>query len=228
MGTHDTMVHVPKSSALLTASAVMFDNDGVLVDSHDEVEQAWRQLADEFQLDFELLRTSFVGRRAPDTLGAYLTGDDLGRAVERLEDLEVQLAVHTRPLAGAIKLVSALAGRRWTVVTSASTRLAAARWNGAGIPAPGRPVSADHVSAGKPDPEPYLVGAQQLDVDPAECIVFEDSPAGGESARRAGAAVVAVGDQTWPFEPAARITDLCQVVVEADHRAPIALRFTES
>lgn len=213
------------NSVLLTASAVLFDNDGVLVDSHLQVEQAWRQLADEFGLDAEPLLKELIGRRAIDTLSEYLDADECRRAVERLENLEVALADQTPPLTGALELLAALAGQPWTIVTSASTRLAEARWEGAGIAAPERSVTADHVTKGKPDPEPYLVGARVLGVDPTQCIVFEDSPAGGEAARRAGANVVAVGDQRWPFAPAARVHDLTDVSVQSGPGEAIVLRF---
>lgn len=213
-------------SVLLTASAVLFDNDGVLVDSHLQVERAWRQLADEFGLDAEPLLIELIGRRASDTLSQHLETSECARAVERLEDLEVELADQTPPLAGALELIAALDGRPWTIVTSASTRLAKARWAGASIAIPDQCVTADHVAQGKPDPEPYLVGAQRLGVDPAQCIVFEDSPAGGESARQAGAIVVAVGDQPWPFDPAARVPDLTGVSVTSSPGEALALRIT--
>lgn len=212
----------------LTVSAVIFDNDGVLVDSHRETEQAWRQLAAEFNLDFDVLSSALVGRRAFDTLSAYLDGADLDRAIDRLEGLEIALAEHTQPIAGAIDLVAALAGHAWTIVTSASAPLAEARWRGAGITVPDRPVTADDVANGKPHPEPYLVGAQQLSVDPASCVVFEDSPAGGESARDAGATVVAVGDQPWPFEPAVRVADLASVQIDPAEDGAITLRLHAS
>ena len=213
------------SSILLSASALLFDNDGVLVDSHEQVEQAWRQLAAEFELDAEPLMRELIGRRAEDTLSAHLEPATLERAVERLEHLEVALADQTPALAGALELTAALDGLPWTIVTSASTRLAEARWAGAGIAIPDRAVTADHVTRGKPDPEPYLVGAKRLGVEPSACVVFEDSPAGGESGRQAGATVVAVGDHPWSFEPAARVRDLTMVRVEpGSHDAAITLR----
>ncbi len=198
----------------LAASAVLFDSDGVLVDSHREVEQAWRRLAGEFGLETERLLVELIGVRAVDTLARYLPPSDCAKAVDRLEDLEVELADQTRPMAGAPALLAALSGYRWTIVTSATTRLARARWSGAGIPMPEDPVTADDVSRGKPDPEPYLVGARTVGVDPARCLVFEDSPAGGVAARAAGATVVAVGRLPWSFEPAVRIPDLDGLTVK--------------
>jgi len=192
----------------LEAEAILFDNDGVLVDSHAQTEQAWRTLAAEFDLEIEPLLIELVGRRAADTLGRHLSGPDLEAAVARLEDLEVELAHLTEPGAGAAELLDHLPTDRWTVVTSASRRLATARWRGAELPIPPVTVTADDVTRGKPDPLPFLVGAERLGIDPTRCLVFEDSPSGGEAARAAGAMVIAVGDQPWPIEPDARIPDL--------------------
>lgn len=198
---------------LLACDAVLFDSDGVLVDSHVQVVESWTRLATEFGLDIDRLLTELVGVRAVDTLGRYLTGGRLVAACDRLEDLEVETAGGTVPVAGAASLLAALPDGRWTIVTSATRRLGTARWRGAGLPVPDRLVTADDVTAGKPDPEPFLAAARVLGVDPTRCLVFEDSASGGRAAQAAGAAVVAVGDQPWPFEPVARVPDLRSVRV---------------
>ncbi len=198
----------------IEADAVLFDSDGVLVDSHAEVELAWRQLATEFDLDTETLLTELVGVRAVDTLSRYLPESTCSEAMARLEDLEVELAAETKPLAGALELIAQLDGRPWTIVTSATLRLARARWSGAGIPLPTQQITAGDVSNGKPDPEPFLAGARILGVDPTRCVIFEDSPSGGLAGFAAGATVVAVGGLAWSREPAARVPDLVGVMVD--------------
>lgn len=198
---------------ILRADAVLFDSDGVLVDSHVQVVESWTRLAAEFGLDIDRLLTELVGVRAVDTLGRYLAGDRLAAACDRLEDLEVETAGGTVPVAGAAELLRSLPVGRWTIVTSATRRLGTARWRGAGLPVPDRLVTADDVTAGKPDPQPFLAAARVLGVDPTRCLVFEDSASGGRAALAAGASVVAVGDQPWPFEPAARVPDLRSVRV---------------
>ena len=200
----------------LTCDAILFDNDGVLVDSHAQTEQAWRQLSAEFDLDVDTLLVELVGCRAADTLGRHLGGRELDAAVARLEDLEVGLADRTEAGAGAAELLDGLPTGRWTVVTSAARRLAEARWRGAGLPIPPVTVTAEDVTRGKPDPEPFLTGAARLGVDPSRCLVLEDSPSGGAAARAAGAMVIAVGPQTWALEPDARITDLTRLSVVGD------------
>ncbi|MEZ5409443.1 MAG: HAD-IA family hydrolase [Acidimicrobiales bacterium] len=204
---------MPPDELLLACDAVLFDSDGVLVDSHVQVVACWTRLAAEFGLDIDLLLTELVGVRAVDTLGRYLAGDRLAAACDRLEDLEVETAGGTVPIAGAAELLGALPDGRWTIVTSATRRLGTARWQGAGLPVPERLVTADDVTAGKPDPQPFLAAARVLGVEPARCVVFEDSASGGRAAVAAGAAVVAVGQQPWPFEPAARVPDLRSVCV---------------
>ncbi len=209
---------------LIEADAILFDNDGVLVDSHREVELAWRRLADEFDLDAETLLPELIGVRAVDTLSRYLSPDRCRAATRRLEHLEVELAADTEPLSGAIDLLAQLDGRPWTIVTSATRRLAEARWAGAGISVPVRPVTADDVSRGKPDPEPFLIGARVLGVDPRRCLVFEDSPSGGLAAAAAGATVVAVGSIEWSIEPAARVADLTEVSVGEGRRLQVSVQ----
>ncbi|MFA7258851.1 MAG: HAD-IA family hydrolase, partial [Aeromonas bestiarum] len=94
---------------------------------------------------------------------------------------------------GSRALLTRLPAERWALVTSASQRVARHRLESAGLPLPTLLVAAEDVVHGKPDPEPYLLGAKGLGVAPADCLVFEDAPAGIESALRAGCTVVQVG-----------------------------------
>ncbi|MFW2380519.1 MAG: HAD-IA family hydrolase [Acidimicrobiales bacterium] len=197
----------------IEVGGVLFDNDGVLVDSHRQVESAWGQLAAEFDLDIQTLLGELAGVRAVDTLSRYLTPDQAARADARLEDLELELAHTTRPLKGAPDVLNHLDDLSWSIVTSASRRLAEARWRGAGITVPPSTVTADDVSHGKPYPDPYLLAARSLGVDPTDCVVFEDSASGGSAGRAAGSTVIAVGAQPWTFEPWARVNDLTGVQV---------------
>ncbi len=198
----------------ITVDAVLFDNDGVLVDSHDVVLQAWTALAGEFDLEIDALTPELAGVRAIDTLVRFLPPDAAAAATARLEDIEVGLAAGTRPLAGASELLPSLPPDRWAIVTSASRRLAEARWRGAELPVPATTVTADDVSVGKPEPEPFLAAASALGVDPGRCVVFEDSPSGGEAGRRAGCHVIAVGHHEWEFQPMARVADLRAVSIQ--------------
>jgi sugar-phosphatase len=199
----------------MAASGFLFDNDGVLVDSHAQVEVAWAELARRFDLDYATLAPLLVGRRAGDTLSRFLAGDALAAAEEQLERIEIEVAHDTHRIDGAAEFLGSLTVP-WTVVTSATTPLARARWEAAGLDVPNAVVTADQVREGEPDPEPYLRGAEMIGIEPAEIVVFEDAPAGGIAARDAGCMIVAVGDLEWTFEPAARIPDLTHVVFDAE------------
>ena len=200
----------------ISVSGLLFDNDGVLVDSHAQVEVAWAELARRFDLDYEALAPVLIGRRAVDTLRKFLTGDVLAAAVDQLEIIEIDVAHDTPRINGASEFLHSLT-IPWSVVTSATTPLASARWAGAGLAVPNAVITADHVTNGKPDPEAYLRGAELIGIAPAEILVFEDAPAGGVAARNAGCMVVAVGDLEWTIEPDARIPDLTHVRFDAAH-----------
>lgn len=197
----------------LCADGILFDSDGVLVDSHAQVDQAWRTVASRFELDWDRLRGELVGVPARQTLARHLDGNVLDEAVAFLEDLEVETASGTAPIGGAVELTGTLPPGAFAIVTSASRRLGVARWAGAGITAPPTVVTADDVRRGKPDPEPFLTAAMRLGFEPARCVVFEDSDAGGAAARAAGATVVAVGAADWSTAPFVRIPDLGAVTV---------------
>lgn len=196
--------------------AVLFDSDGVLIDSHHHVVKAWKQLANEFGLDFDALIRELVGVPAAATLGRHLPPEVATRAVARLEDLEIELAATVDAIPGAVRLLDQLPAGSWTIVTSASRRLAEARWRGAGIPFPPRVITADDVTTGKPNPEPYQAAARMLGEDPGGCVVFEDSAAGGIAGETAGTSVIAVGDQPWSTQPVARVNTLVDVTAKQD------------
>lgn len=191
---------------------MLFDSDGVLVDSHLDGHRAWFQLADEFDFDLDdEVFGSLAGIRPSDSLARFVNRSRLTVAIARLEDLEVDLAATTLALPGAHQLVNSIPDDRWAIVTSASRRLGCARWDGAELPAPRVIVASEDVVNGKPDPEPYRNAAAQLGVDIERCLVFEDSPGGGQAGLAAGAQVVAVGGQDWPGSPVARVSSLAEV-----------------
>jgi sugar-phosphatase len=200
----------------LTFRAVVFDCDGVLVDSSDAVDAAWRQLCAELGLPLDEILPTIHGVRASDTLARWVSAGELAGAVARLEDLEVEIAGGTPPVAGARDLVAALHGQAWGVATSGSRRLASARLTAAGFPLPEVLIGGDDVRRGKPHPDPYLAAVAGLAVDPAQVVVFEDSPTGAAAARAAGVQLVAVAT-TYPagtFDADVTVSDLREVAVE--------------
>ncbi|WP_421251874.1 HAD-IA family hydrolase [Aeromonas sp. 600724] len=187
-------------SLTLSVSALLFDMDGTLVCSTGDVEQVWRLWCREHLRDPEPVLAMCHGMRSREVIRSLAPQLDVEREVARLDELEM---LHTGgdAIAGAGELLRHLPPQHWAIVTSAGERVARHRLNCAGLPLPAVLVGAEAVINGKPDPEPYLLGAVRLGVPPARCLVFEDAPAGIESALRAGCAVVQVGGDA-PLNPA--------------------------
>ncbi|WP_225642314.1 HAD family hydrolase [Streptomyces werraensis] len=176
------------------ARALLFDNDGTLVSSLDSVNRCWTRWAVEYGLTAEdFARIELHGRPAAEIAADLLPAHLVPQAVARIEDLEVEDVADggVGLLPGTKEFLAGLPAERWAVVTSATRRLAEARLGAAGI-LPKTLVAADDITHGKPDPEPYLLAARMLGVDPAECVVFEDAPAGLQSGRAAGMTTVAL------------------------------------
>ncbi|MFI0272174.1 HAD-IA family hydrolase [Streptomyces luteogriseus] len=176
------------------AQALLFDNDGTLVSSLASVDRCWTRWAGEYGITAEqFARVELHGRPAAEIAADLLPAELVPQAVARIEDLEVDDVpndgVHLLP--GTRAFLDALPAERWAVVTSATRRLAEARLDAVGI-LPKTLVAADDVTRGKPDPEPYLLAARALGVDPAHCVVFEDAPAGLAAGRAAGMTTVAL------------------------------------
>ncbi len=175
----------------ITCRGLLFDLDGVLIDSTPAVTRVWTQWAIEHGFDpAEVVRQAH-GRPSIATIREYLPNanhERQDREVERreIEDLEGVVA-----LPGARELLDDLPPERWAIVTSCTRPLADVRLRAAGLHVPHRMVTADDVKNGKPDPEPYLKGASALGFPAEECFVVEDVPAGIRSGKTAGARVIA-------------------------------------
>lgn len=176
------------------ATALLFDNDGVLVDSNAAGEAAWHEWALAHGLKPAAVLAGVHGRRSRETVALFLPPDLAADATAHIDALELASAGRTRPLPGAAELIGAVPDGARAVVTSAPRALVLARLKAAGIPVPAVVVTSEDVSAGKPAPDPYLVAAASLGLAAAECAVFEDSANGVAAALAAGAGtVVGVG-----------------------------------
>lgn len=181
-------------SRLLPCRAVLFDCDGVLVDSDASVLASWSRWARELGLESAAVLPVVHGRRSADTVAELIAAPHRAAAAALIDRIEVDDAASVTAIAGAAALTDAVP--RWAVVTSGHRELALARLRAAGISVPEVLVTADDVERGKPDPEGYLTAARELGVAPGETIVLEDAAAGIAAARAAGvSAVVAVGDR---------------------------------
>ena len=170
---------------------ILFDMDGVLVSSLGSVERSWKTWAEARGIDPVLAIRTAHGRRAIETVRLLRPDLNDEQELKWLEDMEVEDNEGLEILQGVKPILEALPERHWTVVTSATERLARARMADGGIPVPARIITADIVSKGKPDPEPYRRGAEILGLAPGDCLVIEDSASGAKAGHAAGCKVLA-------------------------------------
>ena len=179
----------------IQCSGVLFDLDGVLVNSTPAVERVWAGWAKEHGLDPDDTVRKAHGRPSIATVRELLPNADREEQEEedaKIEHSEMMDMDGMVALPGAIDLLSVLPDDRWGVVTSGTRPLASKRLHTAGLPVPKHFVTASDIRKGKPDPEPYLIGVENLGFPAKDCVVVEDAPAGVQSARAAGARVLAL------------------------------------
>jgi sugar-phosphatase len=170
---------------------LLFDMDGVLISSLGSVERSWQTWAESHGLDVrETIKTAH-GMRAIETVRTLKPDADHAAELRVIEDLEVGDNEGLEVLEGVASILALLPQKFWTIVTSATERLARSRLAFAGVPVPEHIVTADMVAHGKPHPEPYLKGAKILGLAPEDCIVIEDSSSGAKAGHAAGCKVLA-------------------------------------
>lgn len=176
----------------IQCAGVLFDLDGVLVDSTPAVARVWAKwsLKHGFVAD-DVVRQAH-GRPSIATIRELLPHGDHDAENDEVERGEIEDVAGVIPLPGALELLRALPLDRWAIVTSCTRTLAEVRIRAAGLPMPRYLVTSTDVEHGKPHPEPYLKGAKILGVTSAECVVMEDAPAGIRAGKAAGARVCAV------------------------------------
>ncbi|MEU1274670.1 HAD family hydrolase [Streptomyces sp. NPDC005799] len=210
-----TVTTVP---TVLTARALLLDMDGTLVNSDAVVERIWRRWAERRGLDGDEVMKVAHGRQGHATMALLLPdrpmeqnhADNARMLAEETADVDGVV-----PIAGAGRFLASLRGLPHALVTSADVALSTARMAAAGLELPEIRITAECVGASKPDPEGFLKGAAELGVDPAQCVVFEDSAAGIAAGRSAGMRVVGVGTRADFHDPDVVVRDLTQVRVEA-------------
>lgn len=180
----------------LIASGLLFDLDGVLVDSTPAITRIWEQWAREFGFPPEETAREAHGRPSLESIRELLPEADHEELNRDLEQREIDDTEGVVPLPGIVRLLESLPQDRWTIVTSCTLPLAEARIRAGGLNFPPRMITSSDITNGKPHPEPFLKGAEALGFDATECIAFEDAPAGVRSAKAAGAKVVALRSTT--------------------------------
>jgi sugar-phosphatase len=172
-------------------AAVISDLDGVLVDSSAPTVRAWRAWGERHGLDGVAIQAANHGRPGRAVIAEHVLPEHVDAETEWLARAETADTDGVVPMPGAADVL-ALPAVRIAISTSCMAPLARARLAAAGLSVPGVLVTSDQVARGKPAPDPYLLAAARLGVDPAACLVFEDAPAGIASARAAGMTVWAV------------------------------------
>jgi sugar-phosphatase len=179
------------SPVTVHCQGVLFDMDGILISSLGSVERSWTKWARMRSVDPEYALGRIHGRRAIDSLRALRPDLDGEAELRILEQFEIEDTAGIEVLKGVPELLKSLPPHRWTVVTSATERLARVRLGAGGLPVPERFVFGEMVAEGKPHPAPFLMGAKLLGFKPGECVAIEDSASGVEAARAAGCIAIA-------------------------------------
>lgn len=203
---------------LFEPQVLLLDMDGTLIDSGPSVERAWGTMLREYGAESEFAHAMHgrPARQIITELLPHLDGDQIAAAHARIEELEIADVAQIVTLPGTRRLLAELdaaaeqLGRAtWTIVTSCTRPLFEARWARTGLPTPAGLVTADQVTHGKPDPEPYLLGARRLGVAADQALVIEDSVGGLRSGTDAGAHTIAVTSTT----PASVLSPLAGALV---------------
>jgi len=186
------MVSSPASSPVqVRCQGILFDMDGILISSLGSVERSWTKWAHMRGLEPSYVLGLIHGRRAIESVAMLRPDLNPVEELNLIEDIELADGEGITVLPGVKELLDVLPNDRWTVVTSATERLARMRLAASGFTVPERLVTADTVTEGKPNPAPYLAGATLLGFAPEECVVFEDSAYGVAAGCAAGCIVVA-------------------------------------
>jgi sugar-phosphatase len=210
------------STRSFRCKAILFDLDGVLVNSAELVERTWRVWAARHQLDAEKVIAVAHGRRTIETVRIVAPHLSVDAEVAALESSEIITSEGVYEIPGARELLEMLPSERWAVVTSGIRAVAEFRIRHTGLPMPSVMICADDISRGKPDPEGYLAAAMRLGQPPKDCIVIEDAPAGIEAAHNGGMRAIAVA-ATYPAAQLSaadlvveRLADLTSIVWDGE------------
>ena len=176
--------------AQISCQAILFDLDGVLIDSTPAVARVWRQWAIEHHFDPEAIVRIAHGRPSRTTIRELLPNSNIDAEDREVERREIEDIEGVILLPGAQRLLNSLPLERWTIATSCTRPLAEVRLRAAGLPIPKKMITSSDVNNGKPHPEPYQKAAAALGYSASECIVVEDAPAGVRAGKAAGARVI--------------------------------------
>jgi len=201
---------------------MLFDLDGVLVDSTRSVDRQWRRWAKDVGVDPERVLEIAHGRRTIEVVRLMAPHLDAEAEVMRIEEREAADTEDVSVMPGAAALLATIPHGRWCVVTSGTHYLASNRLRNANLPVPNVLVAADDVTHGKPHPEPYLKGAQLLGMNAVDCLVIEDAPLGIQAAHAAGMKAIGLTSTYAAAELSeadAVVNELVQLVINGNRKA---------
>ena len=177
---------------VIECKAVLFDLDGVLIDSTSCIERHWQEWADKHKIDFNIVLQNAHGVRTIETIQKVAPHLDAEKESELFTANEIQDTEGVVAIQGAKDLISQLTGLHWAIVTSGGYDLVRARLNKAGLPFPPYLITGDDVTHGKPSPQPYLKAAEMLSIVSEDCVVIEDAPIGVRAGKAAGMRVIGI------------------------------------
>jgi sugar-phosphatase len=219
LSAHDSIFNTPYR-------AFLFDMDGTVLNSIAAAERIWATWALRHGVDVVSFLPTIHGVRAIDTINRLaLPGVDAEAEAAFITEAEIEDVEGIIEVPGAANFLKSLPANQWAIVTSAPKPLALRRMAAAGIPEPLVMVTAEDVSAGKPDPAGYRLAAKRLGVEPADCLIFEDATVGILAAEAAGAGLIVVtATHDHPLQtPHATLVSYVSVVAHVDHDDHIRL-----
>src|SRR5882724_229612 len=175
----------------INCRAFLFDMDGVLIDSTPAVTRVWKQWAIERGFDPDTVARMAQGRPSIITIRELLPNADHHAENREVERREMEDLTGVSACPGALNILAHLPASLWALVTSSTKPLAEVRLRAAGLPIPELIITGNDVVQGKPHPEPFLKGAALVGFAPRQCLVVEDTPAGIQAGKSAGARVLA-------------------------------------
>ncbi|AXI62213.1 glycerol-3-phosphatase [Pseudomonas kribbensis] len=207
--------------------AFLFDMDGTVLNSIAAAERIWAAWAERHGVDVESFLPTIHGVRAVDTITRLnLPGVDAEAQAAFITEAEIEDVEGIVEIPGAAAFLKSLPANQWAMVTSAPRDLALRRMAAAGIPEPAVMITAEDVSAGKPDPAGYRLAAKRLGLEPADCLIFEDATVGIQAAEAAGAPLMVItSTHQHPIKtPHATIASYREVTLTIDHNGQLRLQ----
>jgi sugar-phosphatase len=189
---------VTDKEIIIQCTAILFDLDGVLLDSTSCIERHWKEWADKYGLDLKEVLQNAHGVRTIETIKIVAPHLDAEQEAAEFTANEILDTDGVVAIPGAKELMSRLGNDTWAIVTSGGYDLVQARLKKAGLPMPKFIVTGDDVSQGKPSPIPYLTAANMLGESIEDSIVIEDAPIGVKAGKAAGMRVIGIASTHSP------------------------------